>query len=437
MKKGERLGIPRHAPPPYRALIENCWDDDPKNRPTWSQILDKIKEMSLEKPGSFRKAGSMVETARGGEGAADPGIRAGSMLEPGAGGGRQKVVIEGRSFEIDDPREVKLSSLQEATTISDSQLLMSLPPYVVPSRMVSVVFHHLLSDEGVGKYMSLSEMSLCGRVAIDLSMVLRDSTGNKMYHFFLYDKEKIVSEDLKDSLSEESSEKSQMKEQLTENVAHCSVTPFVFQDMEGIVYPISPSVKYAMICHVTLREETKTVASLVYSRQLVPWAMKGGLWKGGMTLTHYNHGKAILVNLFSKEEDRETFVHGGSYNHVLQRLATFLSDVPIMEYCQVDRLKIKRPKWIQGGQVPKGKGAEKGPGPRPEGTKFLKTMTKWEKLEKTTPDKLSLWKKEKEEKEKEKKETKCPTTRMWDKKTSTVGPQQKKIITSRMGGSVS
>ena len=360
------------------------------------------------------------------------GVKLGGSVVEGVGGGKQKIVIDGRSFEIPDPREVKLSSLREATTISDSQLLMSLPPYVVPSRMVSVVFHHLLSDEGVGKYISLSEMSFQGRVGIDLSMVLRDSSGNKMYHFFLYDKENIVSEELTGT-SPEDPKKIQMNEKMTENVAHCSVTPFVFHDLEGIVYPMDANVKYAMICHVNLREETKTIASLVYSRQLVPWAMKGGLWKGGMTLTHYNHGKTILVNLFSREEDREMFVNGGSYNHVLQRLATFLRDVPIMEYCQVDRLMINRVKWVRGGDgkgavgkvAGRGGGGGGGGGGGNEGAKFLKTMTKWEKLEKTH-DALP-WKKDEKEKEKEK-------TRklMWEKKCSTTG-QQKKIVTTRMG----
>jgi len=43
--KGERLTIPSSCPPPFANLMRKCWAAEPKDRPTFKQILDSLEIM--------------------------------------------------------------------------------------------------------------------------------------------------------------------------------------------------------------------------------------------------------------------------------------------------------------------------------------------------------------------------------------------------------
>jgi TPR repeat protein len=45
---GARPEIPESAPPPARALIEDCWAADPDDRPTFEEIVDRLAEMEFK-----------------------------------------------------------------------------------------------------------------------------------------------------------------------------------------------------------------------------------------------------------------------------------------------------------------------------------------------------------------------------------------------------
>ncbi|CAL1548580.1 unnamed protein product, partial [Lymnaea stagnalis] len=46
VEKGERLMIPSSCPPSFKKMMEQCWQLEPKLRPTFIQILQKLKTMS-------------------------------------------------------------------------------------------------------------------------------------------------------------------------------------------------------------------------------------------------------------------------------------------------------------------------------------------------------------------------------------------------------
>ncbi|KAK0055345.1 mitogen-activated protein kinase kinase kinase MLT [Biomphalaria pfeifferi] len=46
VEKGERLMIPSSCPPSFRKMMEQCWLLEPKLRPTFAQILSRLKAMS-------------------------------------------------------------------------------------------------------------------------------------------------------------------------------------------------------------------------------------------------------------------------------------------------------------------------------------------------------------------------------------------------------
>ncbi|KAH9524917.1 hypothetical protein Btru_028249 [Bulinus truncatus] len=46
VEKGERLMIPSSCPPSFRKLMEQCWQLEPKLRPTFTQLLSRLKVMS-------------------------------------------------------------------------------------------------------------------------------------------------------------------------------------------------------------------------------------------------------------------------------------------------------------------------------------------------------------------------------------------------------
>jgi len=45
VKSGERLDIPTHCPSEFKELIELCWHQEPKQRPTASNVFDKISQI--------------------------------------------------------------------------------------------------------------------------------------------------------------------------------------------------------------------------------------------------------------------------------------------------------------------------------------------------------------------------------------------------------
>ena len=43
--KGETLDIPLNCPDDYRSLMEECWDQDPNERPAFDAILTQIENI--------------------------------------------------------------------------------------------------------------------------------------------------------------------------------------------------------------------------------------------------------------------------------------------------------------------------------------------------------------------------------------------------------
>ncbi|RCV35342.1 hypothetical protein SETIT_7G232900v2 [Setaria italica] len=43
--QNRRLPIPKHTSPELAALVESCWDDDPRQRPSFSSIVDTLKKL--------------------------------------------------------------------------------------------------------------------------------------------------------------------------------------------------------------------------------------------------------------------------------------------------------------------------------------------------------------------------------------------------------
>jgi hypothetical protein len=54
--KGERPEIPDFVLPTARALIEDCWADDPDDRLTFDEIVDRLKEMEFKLTGNVKPA---------------------------------------------------------------------------------------------------------------------------------------------------------------------------------------------------------------------------------------------------------------------------------------------------------------------------------------------------------------------------------------------
>ncbi|KAL6908151.1 hypothetical protein ACP4OV_002321 [Aristida adscensionis] len=44
----QRLDIPNNIDPQWASLIENCWDSDPRRRPSFLEILDRLREMQRQ-----------------------------------------------------------------------------------------------------------------------------------------------------------------------------------------------------------------------------------------------------------------------------------------------------------------------------------------------------------------------------------------------------
>ncbi|TVU23497.1 hypothetical protein EJB05_25868 [Eragrostis curvula] len=44
----QRLDIPSNIDPQWASLIENCWDSDPRQRPSFLEIMDRLKEMQKQ-----------------------------------------------------------------------------------------------------------------------------------------------------------------------------------------------------------------------------------------------------------------------------------------------------------------------------------------------------------------------------------------------------
>jgi len=47
LSKGRREEIPKETPSSFSQLIGKCWDQNPSNRLTFSQIIEELKGMSL------------------------------------------------------------------------------------------------------------------------------------------------------------------------------------------------------------------------------------------------------------------------------------------------------------------------------------------------------------------------------------------------------
>jgi hypothetical protein len=402
VREGEREIIPSHVPARLRNLITSCWSATPLDRPSFSEILEILKDMNAD---NKRHRSATLHTE-------NPPSSSSSLPY-----GKINLGIGSQTFVVDEPMTYKMNSAIKCHDLSNNDtLLSSLPTYVIPARLVDVTFMNSRAAIGISKYMDMYSAAVLPCVTILFSIVLREMRGTRMSHVFLYDKstlkvmdenrsETVITEtDIKGALSggdiiEEKREDHsngdapkflsvrtilsafhsdpipRRKEDLRSpdttpapsseiprvgcahlppsrlndlrlRATHFAVTPFFYRDLEAVVFPIDPHVTAAMVCHVKLRNDMKTVASSVYGRKLVPWAMRRGLWRGGLTLTDYNAGQVLLVNLFRTENDCLTFIQDGSYDTVIQELGTFLLELPTVQIFAVERLHISKLEWI-------------------------------------------------------------------------------------------
>ncbi|KAI3862126.1 hypothetical protein MKW92_020606 [Papaver armeniacum] len=58
----QRLEIPKDTDPNWTSLIESCWQSEPKCRPAFNELLEKLK--TLQKRWSVRKPISKTRLAR-------------------------------------------------------------------------------------------------------------------------------------------------------------------------------------------------------------------------------------------------------------------------------------------------------------------------------------------------------------------------------------
>ena len=50
LKKVYRPPVPDMALPGYRRIIESCWEEDPKKRPNFDQILNRLERVFRQNP---------------------------------------------------------------------------------------------------------------------------------------------------------------------------------------------------------------------------------------------------------------------------------------------------------------------------------------------------------------------------------------------------
>eukprot|EP01094_Clydonella_sp_ATCC50884_P017540 TRINITY_DN306_c7_g1_i1.p1 TRINITY_DN306_c7_g1~~TRINITY_DN306_c7_g1_i1.p1 ORF type:complete len:836 (-),score=304.65 TRINITY_DN306_c7_g1_i1:349-2856(-) len=93
-KKGVRPTIPPGTPATYRKLIEQCWDEEPKNRPETSDLMMSVQELVKEyeaDPAAWDAAivppGATATATTSGDGAAADAPGAGDAAEPAPGTG--------------------------------------------------------------------------------------------------------------------------------------------------------------------------------------------------------------------------------------------------------------------------------------------------------------------------------------------------------------
>jgi hypothetical protein len=46
--EGTRPEIPDYVPSPVQRLLTDCWADDPDERPTFDEIVDRLREMEFK-----------------------------------------------------------------------------------------------------------------------------------------------------------------------------------------------------------------------------------------------------------------------------------------------------------------------------------------------------------------------------------------------------
>jgi hypothetical protein len=47
VKNNLRPSIPEHCDPEWRNLMEHCWSPDPDNRPSFTDITNRLRSMSI------------------------------------------------------------------------------------------------------------------------------------------------------------------------------------------------------------------------------------------------------------------------------------------------------------------------------------------------------------------------------------------------------
>jgi len=335
VRAGERPVIPGHCPTAVASLIRACWREDPRMRPGWESILEGIR--TIRRGGAARALfdrrprghGALPETD-GEEECEAPSIR------------MEVVGVGGKDFYVDNAEDKKRASIYEAMNIRNSlSLLMLLPTYVAQARYISAMFRPEHFSKGNTTYCGLLDRTLFQQMDPEVSLLLCNEGQRKMSHIVLFNKCNIhgscntPANDALRRFADSSHEVGDLVGALS--------TPLLCEDVEAIHIPhFGPSPRFAALAHVSLREDMKTVASGLYVRKLVPWAMKGNLWRGGLTLTNYFSGQTVLVNFFSTAADRDKFFADGGYNFVMETLGVFLNNVPVVEYYNIAHLQVRQ-----------------------------------------------------------------------------------------------
>ncbi|KAI3895496.1 hypothetical protein MKX03_035463, partial [Papaver bracteatum] len=58
----QRLDIPKEMDPGWVSIIESCWQSDPKHRPTFGELLEKLKRLQRLQVQASRLAQSSQTT---------------------------------------------------------------------------------------------------------------------------------------------------------------------------------------------------------------------------------------------------------------------------------------------------------------------------------------------------------------------------------------
>jgi hypothetical protein len=226
VREGEREIIPSHVPSRLRNLITSCWSATPLDRPSFSEILEILKEMNAD---NKRHRSATLQSG-------DPPSSSSSSLPYG----KINLGIGSQTFVVDEPMIYKMNSAIKCHDLSNNDtLLSSLPAYVIPARLVDVTFMNSRAAIGISKYMDMYSAAVLPCVTVLFSIVLREMRGTRMSHVFLYDKAtlKVMDENISDTVPKEDVIKTSMSggDINQEKVEHSNEGPPKFLSVRTIL----------------------------------------------------------------------------------------------------------------------------------------------------------------------------------------------------------